>query len=201
MFSTDLNWWIHIIHNVYISQSCIPASRSILECLSRWWLMKIIFFLEGPPTGLAIPYDEHLFWTCCFCMRFLSLHELAFLSYFEIRIIFQKDGVWGFWSANSSGTARFIAHYFCLKLNVRCGKKEPCWLMLYLIHHYRQKKNFLVPSLKHWLQYTLFFLLSISLLCRAWFFRLSYPWTMFCLYGRLPGILCLFCSLQGKTML
>ena len=67
MFSTDLNWWIYIIHTcnvyiyIYISQSCIPASRSILECLSRWWVMKIIFFLEGPPTGLAIPYDEHLF--------------------------------------------------------------------------------------------------------------------------------------------
>ena len=42
-----------------------------------------------------------------------------------------------------------------------------------------RKKNFLVHSLKHWLQYTLFFLLSISLLCRAWFFRLSYPWTIF----------------------
>lgn len=96
MFSTDLNWWIYIIHTcnvyiyIYISQSCIPASRSILECLSRWWVMKIIFFLEGPPTGLAIPYDEHLFWTCCFCKRFLSLHEVAFLLYFEIRNYFPK---------------------------------------------------------------------------------------------------------------
>lgn len=49
-----------------------------------------------------------------------------------------------------------------------------------------RKKNFLVPSLKHWLQYTLFFLLSISLLCRAWFFQALVPLNHFLLIWSTP---------------